>query len=364
MVLPMFSRIASRLKALWPVRQRDRASEQEYSQRLADEQRHYDECLDVHALPDIFHYWSNAYLVPMFEPFGFTNPNDFFLRYFREKCVAAGQRDVHIVSVGAGNCDLELELAQELIRLGCGNFRFVCIEINRNMLERARAAAREAGLQEHFGLLQEDFNRWRPQRGAFDVIMANQSLHHVVELEHLFDSVREGLAADGVFLVSDMIGRNGHQRWPEALRVVQEFWQELPQEYRYNQLLQRHEEQYINHDCSSEGFEGIRAQDILPLLLERFHFRLFIPYGNCVFVFIDRPFGHNFDATAEWDRDFIDRVHARDEQGFLDGSLKPTSMLAALSLSDGPTELRNPELTPAFCVREPDAGGAGADQKR
>ncbi len=28
----------------------------------------------------------------------------------------------------------------------------------------------------------------------------------------------------GRFIVSDMIGRNGHMRWPEALAIVQEFW--------------------------------------------------------------------------------------------------------------------------------------------
>ncbi|RPH98920.1 MAG: class I SAM-dependent methyltransferase [Lysobacterales bacterium] len=325
----------------------------EYARRLLKEQGHFDDCLNVHELPDIFHYWSNRYLRPMFEPFGFSSPNDFFLQYIRRACAQNGARDTSIVSIGAGNCDLEIDLGEQLLAAGLGNFRIDCVEINGNMLDRARARVADSMLAPKLRFLRQDFNRWRPGRGAYDVIMANQSLHHVLELEHLFDAIRDGLAEEGLFLTSDMIGRNGHQRWPEALAMLKDFWAELPEAYRYNRLLQRQEPTYINHDCSTEGFEGIRAQDVLPLLLERFHFELFVPYGNLVFVFIDRPFGHNFDATGEWDRDFVDRVHAADESALLDGRIKPTSMLAALRLKPVETRLRDPRLTPQFSVRPP-----------
>ena len=330
-----------------------RGTDAEYARRLLNEKGHFDECLDVHALPDIFHYWSNRYIRPMFEPFGFISPNDFFLRYVRGKCQGTHGRTTTIVSIGAGNCDLETELAEQLVADGFQDFRIDCLEINENMIERARARASDAALAGKVRFLQQDFNRWRPRPGQYDVVMANQSLHHVLELEHLFDSIRQGLAPGGLFLTSDMIGRNGHQRWPEALELVNDFWQELPESYRYNQLLKRRESSYINYDCSTSGFEGIRAQDILPLLLERFNFELFIPYGNVVFVFVDRPFGHNFDASGEWDRDFIDRVHAADEEAMLSGRIKPTSMLAAMTLEPVETQLRDPRLTPRFCVRPP-----------
>jgi hypothetical protein len=150
-----------------------------------------------------------------------------------------------------------------------------------------------------------------------------------------------------------MIGRNGHQRWPEALAAVHEFWKELPSSYRYNRLLDRHEEMYENWDCSNEGFEGIRAQDILPLLLERFDFRLFIGFSNVVDVFIDRAFGHNFDADQEWDRDFVDRVHAFDEESFKSGALTPTHMLAVLSAQECHEHLYSRGIAPTQGIRKP-----------
>jgi hypothetical protein len=35
-------------------------------------------------------------------------------------------------------------------------------------------------------------------------------------LEHLFDAVSTALGEDGRFVIYDIIGRNGHLRWPEA----------------------------------------------------------------------------------------------------------------------------------------------------
>ena len=81
-------------------------------------------------------------------------------------------------------------------------------------------------------------------------------------------------------------------RWPEALFQVNELWRELPERYHHNRQLRRMEPEYENWDCSKEGFEGIRAQDVLPELLKRFHFKLFVGFGNVVDIFVDRSFGH------------------------------------------------------------------------
>lgn len=326
-------------------------SEDGYQDRLRSEIAHFDQCTNVHDLPDIFHYWSNKYLLPMFQPFGFTSPNDFFLKKCLERCRDVTPNPVSAISVGAGNCDLEIEITEQIAAEGFDDFRMDCIEINASMVERAKTRLEASPAAGMVRFLPEDFNSWRPPPQTYDIVIGNQSLHHALELEHLFDAIKGGLKKDGWFLASDMIGRNGHQRWPEALAMVERFWQELPDSYRYNHLLRRWEKMYINHDCSAEGFEGIRAQDILPLLTERFHFETFIPYGNVIFVFIDRPFGHNFDAESEWDHNFIDRVHAADETAIFAGDIKPTSMIAVMTLQECKTRLRDPRLTPRFCVR-------------
>ena len=43
----------------------------EYADRLAQEKSRFDAEINVHDLPDIFHYWSNKYLRPFINSFGY-----------------------------------------------------------------------------------------------------------------------------------------------------------------------------------------------------------------------------------------------------------------------------------------------------
>lgn len=305
-------------------------SDVDYQARLSDEIAFHKDYLDVSALPAITGYWANRYLRPLLEELGVDHPDKFAAKYLAESARRAGSATPVFASIGAGNCDVEVAIARTLVeQYGLEDFRIECVDINPSMRERGRELAEKAGFGGRVVPVHGDFNDWRPER-RYQGILANQSLHHVVNLELLFDRVRSALDDRALFLVDDMIGRNGHMRWPEALAKVQELWEELPAAYRYNQQLSRQEQVFQNWDCSQYGFEGVRAQDILPLLLERFHFEVFIGYGNVVDVFVDRSFGHNFDADAEWDRAFIDKAHGIDEQGFALGQLTPTHMIAAL----------------------------------
>lgn len=298
-----------------------------YAHALEAEKRIYAHCEQVHNLPPAFHYWSNRHLRPLLMEHGFDSPDALFLKIFLEQC--ASGLPVRFLSIGAGNGDLELKLARQLSKSGYENFVIDCLDLNPQMLERGRAAAEAAGLAKRFDFIQGDFNHWT-SIFDYDAVMANQALHHVVNLEGLFGEIQRSLRATGAFVISDMVGRNGHQRWPEALHLVREFWRTLPPSYRQNQILGTYEENFADWDCSGEGFEGVRAQDILSQLLERFHFELFLPFGNLIDPFIDRAFGNHFNVESQWDRDFLDRVHARDVEEIDAGRLTPTHLLAVM----------------------------------
>jgi SAM-dependent methyltransferase len=322
---------------------------QSYDARLAKEKDIFEHCKNVHDLPEIFHYWSEKYIKPKVEEFGFTCANDMFDRWLARRCQSS-QSTQRFVSIGAGNCDLEIELAGRLQRQGHSNFIIDCLDLNPAMLERGVAAAAKDGLAGFINPVQADANAWQPKH-EYDAVIAIQALHHIVNLESLFDGIRHCLQPEGSFLISDIIGRNGHQHWPEALEIVHEFWRQLPPSYRFNRQLQRYEELYENWDCSQESFEGIRSQEILPLLLERFHFQIFICFSNVITPFISRGFGYNFDAKTEWDCAFVDRVHQRDELEIASGRITPVQMLAIASISTRvPTAFHAP-LSPQFCVR-------------
>ncbi len=177
-----------------------------------------------------------------------------------------------------------------------------------------------------------DFNNWKGRR-QYAGVMANQSLHHVLNLESLFDAIKKSLHPRGYFVTSDMVGRNGHQRWPEALvgssAVLAGIAGRISLQRPAETATKR---SYENWDCSVEALRrDTRTGDRAALLLKRFHFHLYIGFANVIDVFIDRsPTGHHFDAEGEWDRDFVDRVHALDEQALRSGTLTPTHMMAVM----------------------------------
>jgi SAM-dependent methyltransferase len=322
-----------------------------YAVRLVGEKARYTDQETIHDLPPIFHYWSNTHLLPMLREVGIPGIDGFFVDAL-EACASRAEGTARLVSLGAGNCDTEVRLALLLKERGVRNFTLECVDINQQMLERGRGLASVSGVQREVLPIPGDLNHWTPAR-AYHAVIANQSLHHVLELESLFDAVRGSLVADGAFIVSDMIGRNGHQRWPEALEIVREFWPELPDPYKHNRLLDRQENEFLDWDSSQDGFEGIRAQDVLPLLVERFGFELFFGFGNVIDPFVGRAFGPNFDADRAWDREFIDRVHQRDQTALLLGQITPTHMLAIMrrGRDDRPARIWK-HLSPTFCRRK------------
>lgn len=183
-------------------------------------------------------------------------------------------------------------------------------------------------------------------------MIANQSLHHVVELEHLFDQIRFSMSEDGSFIVSDMIGRNGHQRWPEALEVVESIWRDLDEKYKFNNQLRRQEDKFLNWDSSGAGFEGIRAQDVLPELIRRFSFEFFYGYGNVIDIFVDRSFGPNFDPEDAADRALIDKIQAMDIEMLGDGRLTPTHMFAVMKRPSEQARTIVGNAIPIDCVHQ------------
>jgi SAM-dependent methyltransferase len=328
------------------------ASSLRYRIKALIEQANFAAVTTVHDLPAIHEYWTERHIAPRLRSLGYDSAESFFVENLLRAFQGSPNASLRCASIGSGNCDFEVKLTAKLLDRGVSNLIIECIDFNEEMLRRGVQAAQAAGVARHIVPVRADFNHWVPE-GRYDAVLANMSLHHVVNLEGLFDRVKACLLPSGRFITSDMIGRNGHMRWPEALEIVNEYWSQLPPAYRYNHMLAQQQDEYVNFDCSRSGFEGIRAQDILPLLVQRFHFESFFAFANVAECFVDRAVGYNFDPARAWDREFIDRVHARDVEEMEAGRIKPTHMLAAMS--SAPTERAEfiAPLSAAFCIRHP-----------
>ncbi len=320
--------------------------------KLRQELEIFNDNINIHDLPDIFHYWSNKHLKLLVEEYGITHPDDLFVNYMFDSVLSCGVEEPIFISIGAGNCDTEVRIAKRLKEKGLQKFCIECLELNPNMLKRGHDLAVQESVTENLSFIELDFNKWKANK-QYTSVIANHSLHHIQNLEGVFSEIKKSLHKNGAFITFDVIGRNSHQRWPEALDALNNFWKELPKTYKYNHMHKRFELMYENWHRSTKGFEGIRAQDILPLLIKNFHFQLFIGFSNVIDVFIDRAFGHNFNPSKKWDTDFIDRIHQFDEESIRNGTIKPTHMMAVMKKLPVTDPDYSRGFSPEYCVRDP-----------
>ncbi|NWG53837.1 MAG: class I SAM-dependent methyltransferase [Hydrogenophilaceae bacterium] len=308
--------------------------------------------LPIHDLPEIFHVWSHKYLRPLIESvFARSSIAEIYADHIGQSFKRTGNHEA--VSLGAGEASMEIDVAKHLLAAGEHDFRIHCFELSDHLIGRGQANARAAGVQDHIVYNQADLNSWRPT-SRYAAFMANHSLHHFVELETIFSLVADAMEPEGRFITNDMIGRNGHMRWPETRTIVDYFWRQLPESFKYHHQLRRFEApDFMDWDCSGEGFEGIRAQDILPLLIRHFGFTHFAAWGGAIDIFIDRGFGHNYSKNNPEHIAFIDTLETVNSAMLAIGFIKPTQMLAVTTLDKDAPCITHNGMTPAKAMRDP-----------
>ena len=299
-----------------------------YDSKIRAELRAYNKVEAVHELPPIHSYWAERFVLPLFAAVEAVSIDDVWEQHVAQQCIRRAPEPARLVSLGAGNGEGELPLVARLAERGLTNLEVVLLELNPVMIDRALDLAQRLGLRDRVRTEQADLNTWIADESS-DIYLAVHSLHHVVELEHLYGEVARSIDPEGVLLVNDMIGRNGHVRWPEAAAIVHRIWRVAPERYRYNHFVKQIDVAYPDVDCSGESFEGIRSQDVLPLLLDRFHPEIYITFGNVIDPFVDRVYGRNFDLQNPGDTAFIDSVARLDEAAIDLGILTPTHLVAS-----------------------------------
>ena len=233
-----------------------------------------------------------------------------------------------VYSLGCGDGMQEQAILRAAERLGLPPFRILGLELAPAVAERANALAAEAGLAERLHVVVHDLNGGFPGSEPAAGVLAFQMLHHIVELERLFELVAGRLHPEGAFAVCDMIGRNGHMRWPEVRPLMRRLWAMLPPAKRFDHSFGRAAPYFQDWDCSIEGFEGVRAQDILGLLAQNFEVARFAAWGGLADNFINDRMAPNFNPSDPLDRAFLERLAALEVRLLAERRTTPSVIVA------------------------------------
>lgn len=184
------------------------------------------------------------------------------------------------------------------------------VDVAENAIETARKTAEAEGLD---GLSYEvaDLNAAKFSPETYDVVYAHASLHHIFQLEHLLDEIKQTLKPGGLFVVYEYIGPSQMQFPRRDLELADVFLKVIPERYRKLQRGEGIKKEAVRASLdtmnSSDPSEGIRASEIVPLIASRFEIRHFRYVGGTLLLLVFNEIAGNF---LESDLEIIPLVDA------------------------------------------------------
>src|SRR5438874_9210194 len=171
------------------------------------------------------------------------------------------------------------------------------MDVAEGAIEGARKAAQDEGLD---GLTYEvaDLNSATFPKETYDAVYAHAALHHVFQLEHLLDQIKQTLKPGGLFVLYEYIGPSQMQFPRRDLELADAFLNAIPERYRSMPRLKDIKKEALRFSIdamnSSDPSESIRASEIVPLTASRFEVRHFRYVGGTLLLLIFSEIAGNF----------------------------------------------------------------------
>ncbi|HMF09183.1 MAG TPA: class I SAM-dependent methyltransferase [Thermoanaerobaculia bacterium] len=213
------------------------------------------------------------------------------------------RRYLHRLASGDENCDwltyvesrhLAPSLASALV-LGCGGgwleralagrgrFRsIIACDFAADSVARARDEAAAAGFPgidyrvvdlEHEAL-----------GGPYDAVFANDVLHHITNLEDLYERILQSLAPEGKFIFSEYVGPNRFQFSDQRMDLVNRYLRLLPDRLRHDpsrgSATTKKERPDADQVVREDPTEAVRSEEVVPLVRRYFRTEKEYPYGG------------------------------------------------------------------------------------
>lgn len=141
--------------------------------------------------------------------------------------VTEGRQFDRGLSIGCGNGALERDLIE----------RGICRSVDAldgsiHSLQIALTTARQEGYGGRARYFASDFNQPVLPRSAYDLVLFQQSMHHVGKLEKLLREVLLALKPDGRIYIDEYVGPSRHEWSPAHMAAQRAAYQMLPRELR------------------------------------------------------------------------------------------------------------------------------------
>ena len=211
-----------------------------------------------------------------------------------------------------------VEPAERALNIGCGDgclerhgatihlFKACdALDISPGAIAVAKCLAEKSCLGRGINYQVADSNTVRLKQDWYDVIFSAMALHHIANLEGLFEQIDASLIENGLLILNEYVGPNRFQ-WTDAqLEIANDLLLLLPERYRVDPTTHTVKEairrQPLEHMIAIDPSEAVRSRDILPLVEERFTIVKRIDYGGTILNLLLDNIILNFDEDRAGD---------------------------------------------------------------
>jgi len=163
--------------------------------------------------------------------------------------------------------------------------------------------------------------------GPYDAVFANDVLHHITNLEGLYERVRDSLAPGGRLIFSEYVGPNRFQFSDERMDLVKRYFRLLPDRLRYDPfqglLLRRRTRPDAAYVEQQDPTEAVRSEDVLPLARRYFRADAEYPYGGSLLNPLLSEIIVNFDEENPEDTRLLEILCGAEDRLIRAGHLEP-----------------------------------------
>ncbi|MAP55798.1 class I SAM-dependent methyltransferase [Altibacter sp.] len=248
------------------------------------------------AFDDTFVQSSNWWIIPKvrerWNKLITGNSNVNYKEHFVTK-YCKGRSNLRILSLGAGTCSHELELAHY------PNFsEIVCVDLAENRLAQAKAIATSQQLT-NMKFITSDLNAYDFPESYFDVVLFNASLHHFEAVEKLLTTqVSKTLKPHGHVVINEYVGPNRLQYPTHQIKAINKALQRINPAFRKRFKTNFPKNRYFGSGIwrmiMADPSECVDSAAILPALHAHFHTLEEKGYGGNILMSVLKDISHHF----------------------------------------------------------------------
>jgi SAM-dependent methyltransferase len=170
-------------------------------------------------------------------------------------------------------------------------------DIAKGLIERKRESVLREGT-EGINYFHVNLNKHLFEHSAYEMAFSWGTIHHIENLEHLFNQVRQTLAPEGVFIARDFVGPNRIQFTEKQLNLANSLLKCIPDPYRRradgslkNKETRVSERRSKRYDPS----EAVRSSHIVSAMKKFFIFDSFRETGGALLHPLLNGIASNFE---------------------------------------------------------------------